>query len=236
MQLPRGTFREIKKNEKVGDILEELERDRFSGICNISYGNILITLVMKAGKSILATSDTKKGDAVLNELQAISGQNVDAALSTLNDAQIQLSLEFNKAERTTRSGQTPPIPQKPARTPAHTLHPDHGKKPVPMQKQPPHNRTAEQPPIPSPKPVNVLVRPVQSAVQKPEFQDLPVSGAKKPAPDEHEATAHGSEQASFDEDIGTIDTMDMDHVTEKIRNDCKTMVKQLHLEHLMERD
>jgi len=29
--------------------------------------------------------------------------------------------------------------------------------------------------------------------------------------------------------------MDLENVTEKIRKDCKTMIKQLHLEHLMER-
>jgi hypothetical protein len=29
--------------------------------------------------------------------------------------------------------------------------------------------------------------------------------------------------------------MDIDNVTDKIRTDCKTMIKQLHLDHLMER-
>ena len=33
----------------------------------------------------------------------------------------------------------------------------------------------------------------------------------------------------------TIDTMDLEKVTDKIRGDCKTMIKQLDLEHLMER-
>ena len=41
--------------------------------------------------------------------------------------------------------------------------------------------------------------------------------------------------SSFEKDIDTFDTMDLDNVTDKIRNDCKTMIKQLHLDHLMER-
>ena len=43
------------------------------------------------------------------------------------------------------------------------------------------------------------------------------------------------ELSSFETDIETFDAMDINSVTDKIRNDCKTMVRQLHLDHLMER-
>jgi len=43
------------------------------------------------------------------------------------------------------------------------------------------------------------------------------------------------ENTSFENDLDTFDTMDFDNVTDKIRTDCKTMIKQLHLDHLMER-
>lgn len=97
MQLPRGTFREIKKNETVGSILLEIERMKFSGICSISYGPNMGTLVFKSGKCILSKFLGKQGDAGWNELQNILDEEVDAALSSLDEAQIQLSLEFNKA-------------------------------------------------------------------------------------------------------------------------------------------
>lgn len=42
------------------------------------------------------------------------------------------------------------------------------------------------------------------------------------------------DSSSFDQDIDTFDTLDMDNVTDKIRKDCNTIVKQLDLEHLME--
>ena len=43
------------------------------------------------------------------------------------------------------------------------------------------------------------------------------------------------DSSCFERDIDTFDTLDLDDVTDKIRNDCKTMIKQLQLEHLMER-
>ena len=99
MQLPRGTFREIQKNQKTGVLLEELERGRFSGICSISCRDGVSTLVLKSGKCILAEYKTFKGDAALESLiQAIADDDIDAALSTLDEAQIQLSLEFNKSD------------------------------------------------------------------------------------------------------------------------------------------
>ena len=46
---------------------------------------------------------------------------------------------------------------------------------------------------------------------------------------------HPQDTSSFDQDIDTFDKLDINHVTDKIRNDCKTIVRQLDLEHLMER-
>ena len=37
MQLPRGTFREIKKKTKFGGLFEELQQTRFSGICTYLF-------------------------------------------------------------------------------------------------------------------------------------------------------------------------------------------------------
>jgi hypothetical protein len=57
--------------------------------------------------------------------------------------------------------------------------------------------------------------------------------AKKPGADETPETDHDA--SSFETDLDTFDSMDFDNVTDKIRTDCKTMIKQLHLDHLMER-
>ena len=96
MQLPRGTFREIKKKTKFGGLLEVLQQTRFTGICTISFGTANGIIVFKSGKRILAQYKEILSDAAWDELQKIIGEKVDASLSTLNEAQIQLSLEFNK--------------------------------------------------------------------------------------------------------------------------------------------
>jgi len=70
----------------------------------------------------------------------------------------------------------------------------------------------------------------------PAFPSVPVpqpeSTPKEPAGENANTPVQDS---SFEKDIDTFDTMDLENVTDKIRNDCKTMIKQLHLEHLMER-
>src|SRR5512136_2346810 len=99
MQLPRGTFREIKKKTKFGGLFEELQQTRFSGICTISFGKGNGIVVFKSGKRILAEYENSIGDAAWGELLKIVEETVDVALSTLDAAQIELSLEFNKSYR-----------------------------------------------------------------------------------------------------------------------------------------
>ena len=53
----------------------------------------------------------------------------------------------------------------------------------------------------------------------------------------HQRAEEPSEEpdTSFEDDLATFENMDLDSVTDKIRTDCKSMIKQLHLDHLMER-
>ena len=96
MQLPRGTFREIRKNVAIESLLQELEGEKFSGVANISSPSRTGTLVFKAGKCILVKIQNSRGDAGWDEIQNAGNEEVDAALSLLGDAQIDLALEFNK--------------------------------------------------------------------------------------------------------------------------------------------
>ena len=64
--------------------------------------------------------------------------------------------------------------------------------------------------------------------------------SRQPAPERKddgtdEKTGKDGEPCSFDQDIATLDSMNIDDVTDKIRSDCKTMIKQLNLEHLTEK-
>jgi len=48
-------------------------------------------------------------------------------------------------------------------------------------------------------------------------------------------TENCSEISSFENDIATFDRMNLEEVAKKIRKDCKIMIRDLKLEHLMER-
>jgi hypothetical protein len=251
MQLPRGTFREIRKGETIGNILTELERTRFSGICSISSVAATGTLVLKSGKCILVKFQGKSGDAGWDELQKGLYEEVDAALSSLDDAQIQLSLEFNKVSRLIRGGKPAVELQKPASPihepvkkpapPVQTASPVVAAKPAPKPAAPlpPVHRPA--PPIqpkaaPEPQPQKAQTIFQRPAMPAPPAQQAPARQAEeKRAPPGEDGQDAGGSGSSFEKDIDTFDTMDLDNVTDKIRNDCKTMIKQLHLEHLMER-
>lgn len=252
MQLPRGTFREIKKGQTIEDLLSELEQSRFSGVCSISSDAGSGTLVYKNGKCILVKFLGKSGDAGCTELQRNRHSEVDAALSSLDEAQIQLSLEFNKSCRLVKV-------VKPLDEPIKTASPSHepAKKPappvqgtasVPVAKTPPLKPPAASlfhrpaPPVQPPLPPEQKTQRAAPSVQRPAMPAPPAAQRppvpKADAPDKALAenkTDALSPPSSFENDIDTFDTMDLDNVTDKIRNDCKTMIKQLHLEHLMER-
>jgi len=234
MQLPRGTFREIKKNQKTADVLEELERDRFSGVCSISCRDEISTLVMKSGKCILAEYGSWKGEAALeNLLYGFSEEDIDAALSTLDEAQIQLSLEFNKAERIYRTGPAVPATNKIA---THRA-PSYGsgiqkEKSAPL----PHRTPASE------RPASLINRPLEKvhrplAGPKNPVREPPVSiRAPSPIPDRQAKTQSASAQTGAESELDPLDSMDLDEVTGKFREECKTMVKNLHLEHLMDHE
>jgi hypothetical protein len=174
-------FCEIKKDEQISSILNDLERTKFSGNCHISSDTVNGTFVFKSGKCMIAKILHKSGDEAWDELLKMSNHKVDAALSSLDDAQVRQALEFNKACRIIKVRNTTP-----------SSAPEHANPQIP-----------------------------ERLPQEPEKS----TQTKDPLLD----------SSSFDQDIDTFDTLDIDNVTDKIRKDCKTIVKQLDLEHLMER-
>ncbi len=63
-----------------------------------------------------------------------------------------------------------------------------------------------------------------------------IRAATAPVPKEREIPAGDALQNGSENAFDTFDSMNLDQVTDKIRDDCKTMVKNLHLDHLMDRD
>jgi hypothetical protein len=247
MQLPRGTFLKIKKSELVGSILDELEHSKFSGICSVSSGQVSGTIVFKSGTCILAKILQKSGDPAWEEIQKMSGQKADAALSNLNEAQIQLALEFNKKSRVIKAGKTAPAATLQSQKPSAVDHTESAQKPIappekPDRLLPLHPRVVLK--VQTTVPPQPAVRPAAHTPAEPITAKTPPAPAhaspfmvhqpqeeKKPA----ETDDTSGDSSSFEKDIDTFETLDIDHMTDKIRTDCKTMIKQLQLEHLMER-
>jgi hypothetical protein len=245
MQLPRGTFREIRKGVVVESLLHELDGERFSGVANISSPSRNGTLVFKAGKCILVKIQNIRGDAAWEEVMNAMSEEVDAALSLLGDAQIELALEFNKPCRILKTVKTGPAQASPRPAPSVTRSAPVQKPPVtaaplkpPVKPAPSHHavpppqtapQAAAHPPV-YPPPSAKAAGPVPPSPPMPSFRQ---ESGKKPAADEPPEKERDT--SSFEADLDTFDTMDFDNVTDKIRSDCKTMIKQLHLDHLMER-
>ncbi|MDD1690660.1 MAG: hypothetical protein LUQ66_08375 [Methanoregula sp.] len=201
MQLPRGTFREIRKKATIGGVLSELEQTRFTGTCSIFAGPATGTFVFREGACILAKFRGEPGDAGWNEMKKSEGEPFDVILSTLDETQVKLSLEFNPACRIVK-GEKAPVAH-PAASPVA-------------------------PASPAPKrPVITAVSPVPAIRHKALTSPAAPRVVAEPPPVTGEET--------IESDLDALDTMDLDHVTARIRSDCKTLVKQLNLEHLMER-
>lgn len=254
MQLPRGTFRYIKKNTKLGSILEDLQLTKFTGICTISSVSVQGSIVFKSGKRILAEYRHICGDAAWDEFQKIYGDNVDASVSNLDDTQIELSLEFNKSCRTGKGGKSD-----------QTLHPPTKIEPADVKKSPivlPGDkmvtpiRNIQKPNIPE-KPLlsgsvtfealhiketpktqrsNISHGTVDPALTiKPQSSDISKELTEKKRVADEIRCEEDNDSKNFESDIEAIETMDVDIITSKIRGECKTIIKQLRLDHLTER-
>ena len=175
-----GNFCEIKKAELISSILYDLDRTKFSGICHISSDTVSGTFVFKSGKCILAKMQHKSGDEAWGELMKMSNHKVDAALSSLDEAQVTQALESNTAFRIIKARNT--------------------------------------------------ISSSASVYANPQIQVCQPQELEKSTPIKDPPQDSGS----FEKDIDTFDKLDIDNVTDKIRKDCKTIVKQLDLEHLME--
>jgi hypothetical protein len=256
MQLPRGTFREIKKKTKFGGLLEELQQTRFTGICTISFGTANGIIVFKSGKRILAEFQNIVGDAAWDDLQKIVEETVGTALSTLDEAQVQLSLEFNKPCRIVKAGKAEqsPLPPTPSTQP-QPVKKSPLTRPKPTEEVPIKNH--QKPVIPERAPLNQSV-PVEN-LHTPEpskktiTNHLTTKGHKTSAAIPLQSPVHIQKQdakdilkdeisnqadsgsSNFDKDIDTFETMDVEAITNKIRGECETIIKQLQLEHLTER-
>jgi hypothetical protein len=250
MQLPRGTFLSIKRSTKFGDLFSELHSVKFTGVCTISYKTGNGTVVFKHGKHILAEFQNTTGDTAWDNLQKIISDKGDASLSTLNEAQIQLSLEFNKTCIIAKGGKTEKLPlmdipkPPPLRTSLPPVSPQKQAEPAPGKT---YQKTAIPRIIPVPEPGEVQqVRSppapkiisdsqLRTATQMAEIHLKTQVAAQKEGKKSLDLSQDLEDsESSFEMDIETFETMDVEAIRSKIHGECTSLIKELNLEHLTE--
>lgn len=101
MELPRGKFRALKRDIGLLFLIRDLKKDAFTGYCKIQYVERRMVLVFGKGTVLLASCDNLAGDQALDKIWSNKYSWVDAMLHDLDDAQLQLALEFNPSYRVT---------------------------------------------------------------------------------------------------------------------------------------
>lgn len=101
MELPRGKFRALKRNTGLLFLIRDLRKEAFNGYCKIQSAEMIMILVFGKGTILLAACNDFAGDLALDEICSHKYSWVDAMLHDLNDAQLQLALEFNPSWRVT---------------------------------------------------------------------------------------------------------------------------------------
>jgi hypothetical protein len=226
MQLPRGKFRAIKKGVHLGETLDEMTKTRFSGICSFSSGTINGTMVFRNGIVVLAKVQNLYGDPAWDESGSLRDHVVDAIVSDLDNTQMQLALEFNKKAFVQKGAILHAAPQMKREVlfvqqepVVHTVDPRH---------EPKEKDFIKTVPVPLPDQVLAAEDGGKPALEGPQNtgESLPRMD-QKPVPEPEQTTA--------EKELDNFDAMDIDEVTLKLRKDAKIMLKQLQLDHLIEK-
>lgn len=212
MQLPRGTFRSIKKGISLHVICRELAESRFTGCCTFTSGLRTCTFVMESGRCILAEDQNLQGKNAWDTIAKNEKCEGDAYIADLTGAQIKISREFNKPAALGESNNPPALfREKPA---AHS--------PATTVKDGMKTATKHEPVPP--------VAGRQLGGKPPQRSGTGAGAAsREPSFDTDGFTL-------VDRDLDALDAMDIETMTQKIRSSAKQTVERLNLEHLMDQD
>lgn len=242
MQLPRGTFHSIKKGMKIALILNSLKEEGFTGSCSIACGDHAIDLVVKEGNILLASCDSSCGNNAMEIIGGLQEQAADASLADLTPAQMKLTLEFNEPCRVSQRRESPPKAEIPIREEKKSTTSDNFQSATIATRERERTgsiRTVSRPPDQKPQTQITPPVPPQGAPPQPgpapHQQNLasPTPPTAKKSPVDIFAR-EGEEVTIMDRDLNALDSMDINTMSNKIRENCKIMVEKLHLEHLIE--
>ena len=208
MQLPRGRFHRLIKSTTPRALLEEMGSAQFTGICTIVLGSETAALVLNEGLVVLAGYGSVKGQHALDAMLEGEGIEVAAELNLLTPEQVKLALEFNR--------------------PFAIAIPDAGRtRGTSSGKAAPGGA--------KPSAVPKRTGPAPSAKHRPETpaeeHRIPMPGVK---PVREKAGAPESEREDLDALIQNMEEMNVDQLVSNFRVSCKSMLKKINLDHLIQ--
>jgi hypothetical protein len=205
MQIPRGTFRDLKKGIHLEDLLQGMSKASFCGYCKIVTKEGSDILVLRGGRVILAHSGNFQGDEALAAIIRREDSGVDAILHDLSTAQLQLAIEFNPADQVLRTENAHFHRELTQGKSARALQ-----EPLEDKKE---KLKAKPPKVPS-------VKDASEAKIKDWHQGSDQKGDLATSP--------------LLQELEALDMKDIEHIAEKFRENCRQMIERLELEYLLD--
>jgi hypothetical protein len=215
MQIPRGTFRALKRGCDLHTLIQELKDTAFCGYCRIAPGSGSITIVFDKGIIRLAEFDDLEGDAAFERIFQSGPVTVDAVLHDLSAAQLDLAVEFSPSSvvKTDKRRTLPDQHGSPGIGRSH--HPN------PMD----FRNTGLKEELP-----DSGSRRVQT--------DQSIIPAEKPVVKREISRIHVSDDDAslLSRELDALDAMDIESMAAKFRANCRLMMERLELEHLIDQN
>lgn len=215
MQIPRGTFRALKRGCDLHTLIQELKDTAFSGYCRISPGSGSITIVFEKGNIRLAEYDSLEGDAALERIFQSGPVTVDTVLHDLSDAQLGLAVEFSPLS-VVKSGRKMILTD--------------------QQGSPGVGRSYHGTPLDFRN--TGLKKEINDPGSQPVHADPQKTPAEKPGVKSEisRIQAHDDDASLLSRELEALDTMDIENMAAKFRANCRLMMERLELEHLIDQN
>jgi len=214
MQIPRGTFRALRRGCDLNTLIQEMKDTAFNGYCRIAPGSGSIIIVFEKGNIRLAEYNTLEGDSALERIFQSGPVTVDAVLHDFNAAQLDLAVEFSplalvKSKR--RRIKTDETRSDVVIKPDSRISP--GLSNTGLKKEMPDTGT----------------RPIHTGPHIPTEKNMI----------NHEISnilAPDDDASLLSRELDALDAMDIEDMAAKFRANCRLMMERLELEHLIDQN
>jgi len=191
-------------------------------VCSFVYQDHSIDIVLEKGRIFLASTESLTGDEAIPVLTSLLDKPVEAIISDLTPSQLRLSREFNE----NCIVHHPLVPSKDIPSLPHDVE----ERTTDTENLPSNTQESSiQSDFPSNPAEDSLTRNGKPAPQR----ELPIEPVLSESTDNHDLASLDEVYTLTDQDLSALDSMDLDTMTKKIRENCKSIVERLQLGHLV---